>query len=95
MKITSSPKLIKENELFMFVGSFNMAGTQCKPNTFLLDWLLAPIKRLKIWQTPDIYVIGMQEIVNLDVKNILLSSNSNCVDNLDKVLKNNLDQIDE
>jgi hypothetical protein len=56
----------------------------------LLDWL-SPMKDLK---TPEIYLIGLQEIVSLNATNILLSSNSSKVDFWRNLLSCTLDSID-
>ena len=50
----------------MFVGSWNFAGKDIQETQNLQDWLL-PVKNTN---TPDIYIIGFQEIVDLNAKNV-------------------------
>jgi hypothetical protein len=57
----------------------------------LFHWLL-PNKDMK---TPDIYIIGLQEIVSLNAKNIVLSSNSSKVDFWKYLIIRNLGEIDK
>lgn len=61
-----------------------------KENTMLYEWLL-PVKEMK---TPDIYIIGLQEIVSLNAKNIVLSSNSPQVESWRYLIHKNLNSID-
>lgn len=56
----------------------------------LFEWLF-PLKEMK---SPDIYVIGLQEIVSLNAKNIVLSSNSSQVDSWRNLIQKNLNEID-
>jgi hypothetical protein len=81
----------KENELTIFIGSWNMAGVNMNPNEKFFDWLF-PIKDMK---EPDIYVIGFQEIVELVMSNILFNSNSHIVDNYRNLITKNLNKIGE
>jgi hypothetical protein len=46
-------------------------------------------------QTPDIYCIGLQEIVELNASNVLISSNSQRVEYWKNLLINNLKAIDK
>jgi hypothetical protein len=46
-------------------------------------------------KTPDIYIIGLQEIVSLNAKNIMLSSNSSKVDFWRNLICKNLGEIDK
>jgi hypothetical protein len=79
-------------ELLLFVGSWNFAGKEIQENFNLLDWLL-PVKNTN---TPDIYIIGFQEIVDLNAKNIVFSvSNSAKVESWKKALIKNLSMIDK
>jgi hypothetical protein len=79
-------------ELLLFVGSWNFAGKEIQENHNLLDWLL-PVKNTN---TPDIYIIGFQEIVDLNAKNIVFSvSNSAKVESWKKALIKNLSMIDK
>ena len=52
------------------MGTWNFAGKELKNEYKINDWLLPKKNTI----TPDIYIIGIQEIVNLEAKNIMLSS---------------------
>jgi len=60
-------------------------------NEKFYDWLL-PIKNM---DTPDIYVVGFQEIVELVFSNIFFTSNASIVDNYRLLLTKNLRKIGE
>jgi inositol-1,4,5-trisphosphate 5-phosphatase len=78
-------------ELNIFIGSWNVAGSQIKDDINLLDWL----RPKSMDKTPDIYCIGLQEIVELNAGNVLISSNSNRVDFWKHNIVNNLNTIDK
>ena len=61
-----------------------------KESSMLFEWLY-PLKEMK---SPDIYVIGLQEIVSLNAKNIVLSSNSSQVESWRNLIQKNLNEID-
>ena len=82
---------IINEELMLFIGSWNIGGAEMKEDTLLLDWL-SPIKEMK---SPDIYIINLQEIVNLNAKNIVLSSNTNTVSQWATIFEHNLAKIDK
>lgn len=69
-------KYLQKKSLNIFVGSWNSAG---KPPSFandLTDWFINNINRqTNPNYSPDIIVIGMQEIVKLNASNILIKSN--------------------
>ena len=75
----------------MFIGTWNVGATTFSGSK-LLDWLL-PLKDMK--NTPDIYMIGLQEIVSLNATNILLTSNSSKVDLWRNLITNTLNSIDK
>jgi synaptojanin len=56
----------------------------------LFEWLF-PMKDMR---TPDIYIIGFQEIVDLNAKNVMLSSNTNKVDFWKNLLLKHFKEID-
>ena len=60
-------------------------------NENLFDWLF-PIKDMP---TPDIYVVGFQEIVKLSATNIFMNSNTSTVENYKTLLSKNLNKIGE
>jgi len=79
----------KGSELSVFVGSWNVAGKEFPENFSVIQWLF-PLENM---QLPDLYVIGFQEICNLNAKNIMISSNTHRVDNLKSILTYNLNQL--
>jgi len=66
-----------------------MAGEAICSNESIDDWLL-PDKNMR---PPDIYVIGFQEIVELNVINMFLTSNEDTVDVFKNLMKRNLSKI--
>ncbi len=66
-----------------------MAGIDICSNEVLDDWVL-PNKESR---PPDIYVFGFQEIVELNVGNIFLSSNDETVIIYKNLIQRNLNQI--
>jgi hypothetical protein len=84
-------KYTQSQEMNIFIGSWNVAGNQTKDDMNLLDWL----RPKSMEQTPDIYCIGLQEIVELNASNVLISSNSNRVDYWKNNIVNNLKVIDK
>ncbi len=83
-------KFTISEDLEIFIGSWNVGGQTLKDNVNLYEWL----KPKNTNRTPDIYIIGLQEIVELNANYILLSSNQSKVDYWKNVLKKNLDEID-
>ena len=79
------------SELVLFVGTWNFAGKELKEEYNIIDWLL-PIKNTV---TPDIYIIGFQEIVDLNTKNVVFISNSNRVELWKKAIVSGLQTIDK
>ncbi len=80
---------LKLKDLNIYVGSWNVAGKEFKEDFSLIKWLF-PKEAMKI---PDIFVLGFQEICNLNAKNIMISSNSDKVDTWKNIIKNNINQI--
>ena len=78
-------------ELILFVGSWNFAGKELKEDCNIIDWLL-PVKNTV---TPDIYIIGLQEIVDLNAKNIVFTANTNRVEVWKKAIWTNLQTVDK
>lgn len=79
-------------ELNVFIGSWNVGGQNLKDEIGLHEWLLP---KTKLQKTPDIYCIGLQEIVELNANYLLLSSNQPRVDYWKNTIKRNLDAIDK
>ena len=81
----------EQQELNLFIGTWNMGGVDMNNNENFFDWLF-PLKDMK---TPDIYVIGFQEIVKLNATNIFIISNASTVENYRILLTKNLNKIGE
>ena len=78
--------------ILTFVGTYNLGGKDFKEPLDLLDWLL-PDELKGLEKISDIYMIGLQEIVELNASNILISSNTSKVDYWRSTLQSNLDAI--
>ncbi len=75
----------------LYIGSWNTGGMDVREDLDLYEWL-SPYKEMK---TPDIYIICLQEIVSLNAKNIILSSNSHKVDQWRNILSKFISKIDK
>jgi hypothetical protein len=85
-------KYTTTEELSIFLGSWNVGGQNLKDEISLYEWLYP---KNKVKKTPDIYCIGLQEIVELNANFILLSSNQHRVEYWRNMVKNNLEAIDK
>lgn len=86
-------KYTLSEELLIFIGSWNAAGgKEFNKDVSLLEWLTP---KNVLYKTPDIYCIGLQEIVPLNAGNILIQSNAAKVEYWRSSLKSNLDAIDK
>ena len=63
------------NNLLVYVGNWNVAGKELKSWSNLFEWLL-PSNVVKEGQRPDLYIIGFQEIVDLNATNVVFFSNN-------------------
>lgn len=86
---SNNSKAYSGSELNVFVGSWNVAGKDFTDNFSLIQWLF-PKENMPL---PEIYVIGFQEICNLNAKNIMISSNTHKVDNWKNIVTYNLNQL--
>ena len=77
------------NEFQIYVGTWNVGGLYFVENLDLINWLYPDKTSL----TPDIYIVGFQEIVNLNPKNIMFLSNSDRVELWKKIVYNNICKI--
>lgn len=68
-------KFTTYNDLLIYVGNWNVGGKELKSWSNLFEWLL-PSGILKKGQRPDLYIIGFQEIVDLNATNVVFSSNN-------------------
>jgi hypothetical protein len=84
-------KFTSQEELFIYIGSWNVGGKEPKEGFMFFEWLF-PMKDMR---TPDIYIVGLQEIVDLNAKNIMLSSNSSKVDYWRNAVNKHLNEIDK
>lgn len=76
--------------MFLFIGTWNVGGKEPKEGIMLFEWLF-PMKDMR---TPDIYMIGFQEIVDLNAKNLVLMSNTSKVDFWKNLILKHLREID-
>jgi hypothetical protein len=80
------------SNILTYVGTYNLGGKDHKEPLELLDWLL-PDEVKFLEKKPEMYIIGLQEIVELNASNILISSNSSKVDYWRNTFQSNLDAI--
>lgn len=74
------------------MGTYNLGGRDFKDCLDLLDWLLPDEVKI-LEKIPEMYVIGLQEIVELNASNILITSNTPKVEYWRATLQSNLDCI--
>ena len=60
------------NSINIFTGTFNLNALEPRPNIDLTEWLFPPENS----QLPDIYAIGLQEIIELNAGSILNADSS-------------------
>jgi hypothetical protein len=84
-------KFTTNEDIMIFIGTWNVNGKELKEGVMLYEWLY-PHKQDK---TPDIYIIGLQEIVSLNAQNIVLLSNSTKVEFWRNLITKNLNGIDK
>ena len=70
----------------LYVGTYNVGGVRPYESVDISSWLL-PFKNTFI---PDIYVVGLQEIVQLNPKQILMGNNSSHIKLWNDIILNNL-----
>ncbi len=89
---TQRKQFSKAEELIISVHSWNVNGSKyMKEGLDLKDWLY-PCKEV---QTPDIYFIGLEELVDLNATNIVFNSNSKMIDLWKNLFLTNLNEIDK
>jgi hypothetical protein len=79
-------------EISLYIGTWNVGGRDFKEEIDLREWLY-PKNKFK--KTPDIYIVGLQEIVELNANFLLISSNQHKVDYWKNTIKNSLAGIDK
>ncbi len=82
----------REQNILTYVGTYNIGGKEHKEPLELIDWLL-PDELKSLEKIPEMYIIGLQEVVELNASNILISSNSSKVDYWKSNLQSNIDAI--
>lgn len=80
-------------ELTIFIGTWNVAAKDIKMQINLQDWLAKDINVID--KTPDIYCIGLQEIVELNANFLLIYSNLQVVDHWKQLITLTLKEIDK
>lgn len=70
-------KYMKYEDMLIYVGTWNVGGKDFRSGVNLYEWLLPSevFPAGKDNKLPDIYIIGFQEIVDLNAQNIMVSSN--------------------
>eukprot|EP00351_Strombidinopsis_sp_SopsisLIS2011_P001007 CAMPEP_0116872364 /NCGR_PEP_ID=MMETSP0463-20121206/3106_1 /TAXON_ID=181622 /ORGANISM="Strombidinopsis sp, Strain SopsisLIS2011" /LENGTH=112 /DNA_ID=CAMNT_0004512495 /DNA_START=1388 /DNA_END=1726 /DNA_ORIENTATION=- len=87
---TQESKFSSEENLKVFVGSFNIAGVKPYDSVDLSPWLFP----FKMQNSPDIYVLGLQEIMELKAK-AFVGKGSNRVDLWNKLITDSLTKNDQ
>jgi hypothetical protein len=82
-------KMKKIDEVLIYIGTWNVAGLCFNENTQISDWLF-PSNNSK---TPDIYLVGFQEIVDLNPKNVMFYSNIDRVEYWKMMVSKNLSKL--
>lgn len=77
------------DDLLLYIGTWNLAGLVFNENTPIFDWLY-PIHNSK---APDIYIVGFQEIVDLNPQNIMFVSNHDRVEYWKMMIFKNLTKL--
>ena len=88
---------VENNILNLFIGTWNLAAIDnMSSNERLLDWLNPNAKLDPNAPPADMYVIGLQEIVELNTTNIIFSkSNRDNVELYKRIIIKNLNKIYE
>jgi len=84
-------KYVEIEEIMLYIGCWNTGAIDIKDDMDLSEWL-CPIKDMP---KPDFIIICLQEIVSLNAKNIMISSNSMKVDKWRSVITKNISKIDK
>jgi hypothetical protein len=84
-------KFTQTEDLLIYIGTWNVGGKEPKEGFMFFEWVF-PMKDMR---TPDVYIIGLQEIVDLNAKNIMISSNSSKVDYWKSQINKHLNEIDK
>ena len=88
-KLKNFSQIKQCSELLIYLGTWNVAGLCFGENPHIFDWLF-PTNNTRI---PDLYIIGLQEIVDLNPKNIMFNSNIDRVEYWKLLLSKNLSKI--
>ena len=62
------------HDLLVYIGNWNVGGKEFKDSSNIFEWLL-PSDVLPNGTRPDMYIIGFQEIVDLNATNVMFNSN--------------------
>ena len=80
-------------DISMFIGTYNLSGKNMDNAIDVVTWLLSykenPLNNDNLNNlTPDFYIIGFQEIVDLNSTNLLIKSNTDKKDKLKTIIFN-------
>lgn len=75
-------------DITLFIGSWNIGGKELNTNDSLYEWLDPSTKTS--CSSPDIYIIGLQEIVELNAKSLLYYGNNNQHQYWENIIKKQL-----
>lgn len=86
-----SHEFVSFSSLSVFVMSWNIGGF--RPTS--LDMLELNFFNFETYGNPDIIAIGLQEVVNLNMKNLVSTNNEKLVSLWENIITNNLNKIDK
>ena len=84
----------KFNDCFIFIGTYNLSGKSIDNAIDLVTWLMSykdnPLNQEHNLNNinPDFYILGFQEIVDLNSANLLIKSNTDKKDKLKSLINN-------
>jgi len=84
----------KFQDIYMFIGTYNLSGKTIDNAIDVVTWLLSykdnPLNNNNNLNglTPDFYILGFQEIVDLNSTNLLIKSNTEKKDSLKTIIFN-------
>ena len=83
----------KFQDIYMFIGTYNLSGKNLDNAIDVVTWLLSykenPLNNDNLnGITPDFYILGFQEIVDLNSANLLIKSNTDKKDKLKTIIFN-------
>ena len=77
----------------LFIGTWNINGANFNNQIEVANWLTAFKNDVNNFDLPDFYVIGFQEIVELNTQNIIYNSNNKKKDQIKSLISESLNSI--